>query len=201
MPRGALQEGGVFAWSALFRQVLVHGAVTLLLVSTVVYLHTRELTGMAGAALYLAAAWAFFSGFALSHIIHEWGHFLGAAISGSAFTIKPRVHPLFFDFDYVANRPGQFLALSTGGLLGNIALFFALLFLNIPNSLVLTALLAAVIGQLVYVLILELPISLGVLAGKQPLDVLAAHFGQGKPLFIRATVGGVVAATLAFLLV
>ena len=102
------------------RQGLAHGALALLLVCSLLYLHAAETTGSKGVALYLAAAWAFICGLALSHIIHEWGHFLGAVTSRSTLTIKPRVHPLFFDFDYLANRPSQFLALSLGGLLGTL---------------------------------------------------------------------------------
>lgn len=192
-----LTQGGGYVSRALLRQMLAHGTIALLLAYTVFYLHAREMTG---ASRYLAAAWAFACGFALSHIIHEWGHFLGAVTSRSALTIKPRIHPLFFDFDYPANRQQQFLSLSIGGLLGNIALLVALLLMNTQHSLVLTALLAAVTGQLVYVLILELPVSLGVLAGQKPLEVLAAHFGQGRPLFVRATAGGAVAAAVVLLL-
>ncbi|MEE4147092.1 MAG: hypothetical protein V2I26_19970 [Halieaceae bacterium] len=181
------------------RQALAHGALALLLACSLVYLHSAETAGASGAAFYLAGAWAFLCGLALSHIVHEWGHFLGAVVARSALTIKPRVHPLFFDFDYLANRPPQFLALSLGGLLGNLVLLAALLATG-AHSLVLTGLLAAVIGQFVYVLVLELPVSLGVMAGRDPLETLATHFGQGRPLFLRATLAGIAAAVLVFLL-
>jgi hypothetical protein len=181
------------------RQGLAHGALALLLVCSLLYLHDAEMAGMAGPAIYLAAAWAFLCGLALSHITHEWGHFLGARTFRSRLTIKPRVHPLFFDFDYLANRPPQFLALSLGGLLGNLALMLVLLVTG-DHSLVLTSLLAAVIGQFVYVLVLELPVSLGVMAGRDPLEVLGTHFAQGRPLFLRATLAGITTAVLVFLL-
>ncbi len=180
------------------RQGLAHGALALLLVCSVLYLHAAETAGSEGVTLYLAAAWAFICGLALSHIIHEWGHFLGAVTSRSTLTIKPRVHPLFFDFDYLANRPSQFLALSLGGLLGNLVLILALLATG-AHSLVLTGLLAAVIGQFVYVLVLELPVSLGIMAGREPLETLSTHFAQGRPLFVRATLAGIATAVLVFL--
>ena len=183
------------------RQGLAHGGVALLLVWSLLYLNAAEHAGSAGAALYLAAAWAFLCGLALSHIIHEGGHFLGALAFRSALTTKPRIHPLFFDFDYLANRPQQFLALSLGGLLGNLVLMLFLLALPAgAHTLVLTSLLAAVIGQFVYVLVLELPVSLGVMAGREPLETLGSHFAQGGPLFLRATLAGVAAAVLVFLL-
>jgi len=181
------------------RQGLAHGALALLLVCSLIYLHATEMAGSRGPTLYLAAAWAFLCGLALSHIIHEWGHFLGALTFRSRLTIKPRVHPLFFDFDYLANRPAQFLALSLGGLLGNLALLLVLLGTG-DHSLVLTSLLAAVIGQFAYVLVLELPVSLGVLGGRAPLELLGTPFAQGRPLFLRATLAGVTAAVLVFLL-
>lgn len=183
----------------MVRQGLAHGALALLLVCSLFYLHAAEMAGSRGPTLYLAAAWAFLCGLALSHIIHEWGHFLGALTFRSRLTIKPRVHPLFFDFDYLANRPAQFLALSLGGLLGNLALLLVLLGTG-DHSLVLTSLLAAVIGQFAYVLVLELPVSLGVMAGRDPLEMLGTHFAQGRPLFLRATLAGIAAAVLVFLL-
>ena len=183
----------------MVRQGLAHGALALLLVCSLIYLHATEMAGSRGPTLYLAAAWAFLCGLALSHIIHEWGHFLGALTFRSRLTVKPRVHPLFFDFDYLANRPAQFLALSLGGLLGNLALLLVLLGTG-DHSLVLTSLLAAVIGQFAYVLVLELPVSLGVMAGRDPLEMLGTHFAQGRPLFLRATLAGVTAAVLVFLL-
>ena len=183
----------------MVRQGLAHGALALLLVCSLLYLHAAETAGSKGTAIYLAAAWAFLCGLALSHIVHEWGHFLGAVASRSRLTSKPRVHPLCFDFDYLANRPPQFLALSLGGLLGNLALMLVLLATG-DHSLVLTSLLAAVIGQFVYVLVLELPLSLGVMPGRDPVEVLGTHFGKGRPLFLRATVAGITAAVLVFLL-
>jgi len=178
-------------------QALAHGTVALLLVFLVADVNARA-TG--GAALYLGAAWAFLTGLGLSHIIHEWCHFLGALGAGATLTLKSRPHPLFFDFDYNLNTPGQFLSMSLAGLSGNVMLLCAIVFLAQPPTLVTTSLLAAVAGQLVFVVLLELPVSLGVLAGLDPLQSLTKHFGQGGPLFLRAGVGGVATATLVFLL-
>jgi hypothetical protein len=182
---------------SLALQTLAHGAVALLLVCTLILLDRMAIGGVA---LYLATAWAFLSGLGLSHIIHEWCHFLGAISARATITLKPRVHPLFFDFDYSANSPGQFLCLSFGGLLGNVVLLYILVFVVGPHSQIATGLLAAVAGQFVFVLMLELPVSLGVLAGRDPLQTLTAHFGQGGPLFLRAALGGVGTAVLVFLL-
>lgn len=176
-----------------------HGAVFALLVLGASYLNDREQAGATGAALYLAASLAFLSGLALSHILHEWGHFLGARLGGARLTVREKVSPLFFDFDFPANTPRQFLWMSAGGLSGNLLLLLFLALCIDPSGLVLTALLAAVLGQLVFVVILELPVSLRVLAGQAPLAALTEHFGQGAPLFLRALLAGVATAALVIL--
>ena len=49
-----------------------------------------------------------------------------------------------------------------------------------------------------FVLILELPVSIGVWRGGQPLAVLTAHFGQGGPLFLRAFAFGLATAFVVY---
>jgi hypothetical protein len=182
---------------ALALQALAHGSVLLLLAAALV---TADSLATTGAALYLAVAWAFLTGLGLSHIVHEWCHFFGAVIAGAAITLKPRVHPLFFDYDFAKNTPRQFLCLSIGGLLGNVVLLSIALAFAGPQAPVMTSFLAAVAGQFVFVLMLELPVSLGVMAGRDPLQSMEQHFGQGGPLFLRAAIGGVATATGVFLL-
>lgn len=182
---------------SLGSQAIAHGGIALLLAALL--LAAQSWTG-AGPAAYLLVAWAFLTGLALSHIVHEWCHFLGATAARSALTLKPRLHPLFFDYDFAQNTRAQFLCLSIGGLLGNVLLLsLALLFAG-SRSPLMTAFLAAVAGQFVFVLMLELPVSLGVMAGRDPLRTLEQHFGQGGPLFLRAGSGGLATAALVFLL-
>jgi len=154
--------------------------------------------------LPIASAAAFVSaiaaGLILSHLIHEWGHFLGACLTKSKLTIKEKISPLFFDFDYLENNARQYLCLSAGGPVGNIVLILTTVFCIPMDNLGRQALLATMLGHFVYVLILELPVSRGILAGKNPIDVLSQHFGQGAPLFRRAERFGVLSG-LAFLLV
>jgi hypothetical protein len=184
----------------LARQALAHGAVFALLVFGAIFLADREQAGSAGASLYFAGSLAFLIGLALSHILHEWGHFLGATLGGARLTVRRKISPLFFDFEFPANTPGQFLLMSVGGLSGNLLLLSYLsLCIDLPG-LVLTAIRAAVLGQLVFVVILELPVSLRVLAGQEPLEALTEHFSQGAPLFLRALLAGVATAALVILL-
>lgn len=132
----------------------------------------------------------------LSHIVHEWGHFLGAVLSRSAYTLKKKISPLFFDFDYVKNNPRQYLWMSVGGQLGNVLLISITLWLIPIETLAQQWLLATMVGQWMYVLVLEGPVSLGILVGKNPLEVLGKHFGQGRPLFQRSLLAGVASALL-----
>lgn len=136
------------------------------------------------------------TGIILSHLIHEWGHFLGAVLSRSTYTLKKKISPLFFDFDYVKNNPRQYLWMSVGGPLGNVLLIsITLLLLPIENT-GQQWLLATLLGKLVYVLVLEGPVSLGILVGKNPLEVLGKHFGQGTPLFQRSFLAGIITGLL-----
>jgi len=144
----------------------------------------------------LVIALSIATGVVLSHVIHEWGHFLGAVLSRSAYTLKKKISPLFFDFDYVKNDPRQYLWMSVGGPLGNVLLISITLWLLPIETLAQQWLLATMMGQLVYVLVLEGPVSLGILAGKNPLEVLAKHFGQGKPLFQRSLLAGIASGLL-----
>jgi hypothetical protein len=177
---------------------MAHGGVAILLVYLLTFLDATRSEG--GAAVYLVAAWAFVTGLVLSHIFHEWCHFLGSVVGSATVSLKPRVHPLFFEFDLDANSHTQFILLSAGGLCGNVLLLLLVSYGAASHSLVMTSLLAAVAGQLVFVLILELPVSIRVLAGAGPLEALTAHFGQGGPLFLRAAIGGVTTAALIFAL-
>ena len=174
--------------------------VVLFFVATLTFTDAWVKAGSSTHASFIASVWAVLCGLGLSHIIHEWCHYAGARLARSVHTLKPRAHPLFFDFDLEANSSRQFLCLSFGGLVGNLLLLAFLLSYPETGSIVMTSLLAAVVGQLVFVLMLELPISVEVIAGKAPLAAITDHFSQGGPLFLRSALGGIAAALLVFLL-
>ena len=186
--------------TALMRQALAHGGVVLALVASLVAAHSWSQTTGNDFRYYATAAWAFLCGLIFSHIIHEWCHYAGALIAKSTLVLKPRIHPIFFEFDLETNTSRQFLCLSLAGLLGNFLLLAALISSAVPGSIVSVSLLAAVCGQLVFVVMVELPVSIEVITGKNPLSVLTTHFGQGGPLFLRAVLGGMATAALVFLL-
>lgn len=180
----------------LILQALAHGSALFVLVALLVWLEASVNAGAAPWKLFAAAAAAFVSGLGLSHIVHEWGHYLGAVGAGAAVDIKARIAPLFFDFDFSKNSSAQFLAMSLCGLAGNMLLLAVALWWAAPPGPVVSSLLAAVMGQFVFVLILELPVSVGVLRGGGPWEVLGSHFGQGAPLFLGALVAGAGVAAL-----
>ena len=114
-------------------------------------------SGLSVATLFAVIASIVF-GIAISHIFHEWSHFLGAVFSGANYTVKKKPAYLFFDFDYVDNSPKQFLWMSSGGILGNFVLVF-LLWAAIPmDSAGRGMLLATAIAMTVYVAVLEAPV-------------------------------------------
>ncbi|MEH6588915.1 MAG: hypothetical protein V7746_01595 [Halioglobus sp.] len=185
--------------STLVRQALAHGSVALALAGLLFMVYSWALSANTAYVSGIAFTCAFLSGLGFSHIIHEWCHYVGARMANSAITLKPKIHPLFFDFDLEANTSRQFLWLSMGGLVGNFILLALLVYLPIVPSIAMTGLLAAVLGQIVFVLILELPVSVEVMRGKAPLAAITGHFEQGGPLFLRAALGGIGTAVLVFL--
>ncbi|MEM8659563.1 MAG: hypothetical protein AAGF35_01650 [Pseudomonadota bacterium] len=169
----------------------------MLLVLSVFYLDQSLPSELTAWSRILGILWCVIVALALSHIVHEWFHFLGALVGRASVTIKQRVHPLFFDFDFPSNNHSQFLWLSFGGLLGNILLIAYFALTHFQSEIVANSLLAAALGQFVFVLILELPVSLRVIAGQGPLTALTEHFSQGAPLFLRALLFGVMTASIA----
>lgn len=172
----------------LFLHLLSHSAVALLA--------TGLWWALQSTPFFVVMPLSIATGIVLSHLLHEWGHFTGAVLSRSAHTLKPKISPLFFDFDYLHNNARQYLWLSAGGPLGNLLLIASIVMLPL-QTLATQWLLATAIGQFVYVLVLEGPVTLSILRGGQPLDVLAKHFGQGKPLFRRSLWWGLAAGLLA----
>ncbi len=185
----------------LMRQLFAHAgfaALTLWLLAWV-----ADWYGGDGGALSAAVGGAagFVLGFALAHLAHEWSHYAGALLGGMPTTVKANISPLFFDADLDASSGTPFLAMSFGGPIGNIICIALLVGLAPLDNLVFQAALAAGIGSLVYVLVLEVPVSRSVLAGKTPIDSLTDHFGQGGGLFLRATAAGLAASAGSLLVI
>lgn len=77
-----------------------------------------EVTGWA-LAEFAAVANALVAGFVIPSVLHEWGHFAGARLSGAASPVfdEPRRHFAMFDFQMDKNDDRQFAWMSWGGIL------------------------------------------------------------------------------------
>ncbi|GAB3282261.1 hypothetical protein [Parahaliea aestuarii] len=180
-------------------QALVHLSAFLASAGVFISLDNWALATGAGVPTLLAILAGLLAGFFMSHIFHEWGHFFGARLAGAATTIKAQPAPLFFDFDYAGSTARQTLALSAGGPLGNVLVIVLTLYSLPVVSPGRAALLAGMVGSLVFVLFLELPVTRRIRSGEAPIDAMMGHFGQGKPLFRRCTRLGVAAGAATFL--
>jgi len=135
-------------------------------VTLVLWRHDASLRGheglAAGATAVAAGVLAALCGF----VAHEWGHFLGAALSGSDVRTPGSAFSLFlFHFDPETNRRAQFIAMSSGGFLASaamVALLVSVLPLEALSGRVAMALVAA---GFVATLVLEIPPFVRVLRG------------------------------------
>ena len=103
---------------------------------------------------------ALVAGTVLASIFHEWGHFLGARMSGSRSPVlkKPTRLYFMFNFDMQANNASQFHWMSVGGV-GASWLAALLIAALIPlGSLSGALLLAVVVGKAVNASFFEVPI-------------------------------------------
>ena len=66
------------------------------------------------------AVFSFVAAYALCYIVHEWGHYLGARISGITMPLSPYKSALLGKFEIEEFSRQQYLALSYGGDLGHV---------------------------------------------------------------------------------
>ena len=72
--------------------------------------------------------------FFCAHIVHEWGHYLGAVLTGSHVGIHKRLaSPFFFRFEVEGNSLKQFVAMSLGGFVATGAVI-AFYYLGLPDE-------------------------------------------------------------------
>lgn len=125
------------------------------------------------AAAWLSVASAMVAGAAVTAILHEWGHYLGARLSGAASEIPEKKGLLMFNFDFAKNTPRQFDIMSWAGQAGG-ALAIVLLWVAIPMD---TAgrvmLLCSGIGYVAFTVAFEWPIIMRARQSGEPLAELA----------------------------
>jgi len=124
--------------------------------------NTWALTSGIALALVVAVAAAYIAGTVLSGIIHEYGHYSGAVLSGAPHKVlkKPARYFFMFNFDMKAGSTRQALWMSWGGVLGSWLLVAALFLLLPMDGWATAALIATVLGNAVNASVFEVPIIL-----------------------------------------
>ena len=117
---------------------------------------------------------AIFAGVILAYILHEWGHFAGARVSGAVSPVaKEPVSFFMFNFKDELNTREQFLSMSVGGPLANWGLF-VLIFMLLPlNTWSQAMLLATTFAIAVSVSVFEFPVINSVMYGEKPTETIS----------------------------
>ncbi|PLW83074.1 hypothetical protein CWI75_06530 [Kineobactrum sediminis] len=155
------------------------------------------LTGLAVAAL-LSVITGAFVGLAVSTLIHEWFHFIGARVVRGRYHRVRKIRLFAFDWDFKANSRAQFLAMSYAGTLGSIIAIMLLLAVIPADAPGRIALLAATFGGLAFAGAIEWPVLARVHAGGEPLAELSRI--TLRILLASAAIGLLVLLTVASLL-
>lgn len=121
---------------------------------------TWALSSGLGLAVGVAVAAAYIAGTVLSGIIHEYGHYSGAVLSGAPHKVleKPARYFFMFNFDMKAGSTRQALWMSWGGILGSWLLVVALFLLLPMGGWASAALVATVLGNAVNASVFEVPV-------------------------------------------
>ena len=118
-------------------------------------------------ALGLALINSIVAGIIIASILHEWGHFLGARLSGSNAPLLEKTFSFFFfNFKDEGNSKGQFLKMSLGGPTANWALVVGFFFLLPLETWSQMLLLATLLSIAVSVSIFEVPVMLRIQEGE-----------------------------------
>jgi len=123
--------------------------------------HTWAVSSGWSLAVGTGIAAAFIAGMVLSSIFHEWGHYAGAALSGSKIKIadQPSDYYFFLGFNPKKNSKRQALWMTWGGLSGSWLLVVGVIVLVPMNSWISAVLLATVVGRAVNASYFEMPIA------------------------------------------
>ena len=123
-------------------------------------------------ALTLALINSIVAGTIVASILHEWGHFLGAKLSGSNAPLLEKTFSFFFfNFKDEGNTKGQFLKMSLGGPIANWSLVVAFFFLLPLETWSQVLFLATLLSIAVSVSIFEVPVMLRIREG-EPSEII-----------------------------
>jgi hypothetical protein len=102
----------------IIRDVLITSGLAAMLLGLAAW---HEAEGSLAAAL-VAPALGFVAAYVLCYVYHEWGHLIGARLTGAAMPLAPYAGALIGHFDIQAHSRRQFLWLSWGGVIAYVAL-------------------------------------------------------------------------------
>lgn len=150
----------------------------------------------------IAVANAVIAGTVLASLVHEWGHFTGARLSGAVSPAldAPKNHFFMFDFKMDENDVDQFTAMSWGGIVAPWILVALLVVLIPVGMLSAAALVATLVARAVSAGAFEVPIVQAAQHHGDPKKALGDAINAGRleaagP--IGYVVGGLVFAMLA----
>jgi hypothetical protein len=154
-----------------------------------------QVTGLWAAEL-LSAADGIFVGYIVASVFHEWGHYLGARISGAhtTRTLPKNLTNLFrFSFDFGSNSAIQFHSMSFGGWVGHwfiLLLIFAILPMDTLGR---AALVSSIFGFAIFATFIETGVLRKTFGGIEPAEALGELSKQNfRQAGIAGTFSGVV---------
>ena len=132
-------------------------------------------------AAFASIGTALVAGSIIPSVLHEWGHFAGARLSGAKSPVleKPRNHFFMFDFPIAENDLRQFTWMSWGGILVPWAIVLLTLLLVPLESLGAIVLLATFVSKAVAVTVFEGPVTQRAGSTGDPAGALGKAVGAG----------------------
>lgn len=134
-----------------------------------------------GLAWAAAMANAVIATYVLTGILHEWGHYAGARLSGSLAPARPEPVNYFFmfDFSFKENDTRQFVWMSLGGILVPWLMVLGTLWAIPIDNPSRALLLAGLVTRAVQVSLFEVPVTMRASQGGDPRKELGAQLKAG----------------------
>ena len=157
----------------LFKHALLHFSIALL--SFTLWTATDawyQVTGL-GIASFLSVVVGVLAGAAITTVIHEWAHLLGARLAGASYGIPGKFGLFVYEYDFEKNSLGQFNAMSFAGQAGSwasVLLLWWALPMDSPGRVMLVG---GAVTSAVFAGFVELPVLKRVQASGEPLAELS----------------------------
>ena len=179
----------------LLKHALVHFGTALVLLCLFAASDSwSALTGWKLASL-LSVVTGFAAGFAVTTVLHEWFHLLGARLSGGAYTIPQGVSFFVYDWKFDCNTVRQFYTMSLAGSIGGLMSVCLLAAAIAPDNAGRLSVVAGAVMSFTFGAIIEWPVLKRTLASGQPMEELSKI---DQTVLTRAFTGGAVAALIVF---